>query len=265
MPAWEGNFSCEVILDSTKKFQTKGKFRQSDDADGNEALVISAAQDFPACVMTPMLAFGWQNGNPLYDVVEQGVELGFSRTIEFPNFIENMDDNLQLIAEGKIKKDETGGIGVNMVITNPRGKINLLEISRLESVSSILQFHETTFEAANKQEILMAKERSIDVTGKVLFLTKTNTLIDALLCTQWTWSHDIKLARSAVNIYNDITSLNPVTVIRDLKCQVNSFGHITITGTAALRVNPEAEGEDGDDDVNSGVVPAGANKDTVVH
>merc|ERR1711872_799527 len=177
---------------------------------------------------------------------------GFSRTIEFPNFIENMDDNLQLIAEGKIKKDETGGIGVNMVITNPRGKINLLEISRLESVSSILQFHETTFEAANKQEILMAKERSIDVTGKVLFLTKTNTLIDALLCTQWTWSHDI-------------TSLNPVTVIRDLKCQVNSFGHITITGTAALRVNPEAEGEDGDDDVNSGVVPAGANKDTVVH
>ena len=55
------------------------------------------------------------------------------------------------------RKGADGTTVTEIVVKNPRGKIDPIMKNRLESISSILPFHETVFDAAHKEEIRKEK------------------------------------------------------------------------------------------------------------
>jgi len=229
MGVWKTSVECKITLDATTFFHCHGFNSHSED--GRESVTIRHIPDLPTCLISPLLSMGWTPDMPFFDVLNAGSEVRMKRTLEIP-FDGNGDinDNFQLIAEGTIKK-EGDSFKTEMTILNPYGKIDTITKHRLESIETILPFRETLFDVHNERDTRLEKERTIDATGTLFFLTKSKKTIRGNICTLWTYTGLHRL--TSVDVLE-----SPIVRMRKINCSNLAYRNITIDAKNEIYGSP---------------------------
>jgi len=231
MESWQSGLLCRVsgvFPDPRTEVQCQGFIRQLHG--GREAIVLNNTPDFPTCLLSPMLSLGWMSNSPLFHVVESGVEVAMKRAMQFPSAEADVNDDFQLIAEAKIKK-EGGENQIAMTIFH-RGKMDPITRHQLDSLRQILPFRETTFDAAPFEEIKTEGERILDSTASLLFLNSSRNVTRAFLSTKWSYGvgpkgHEYPF--SGVEILE-----KPIFTNRSINWKQQAFRPITIDASSTL-------------------------------
>jgi len=244
---WQSGLICRVsgvVPDAKTGGQCQGFIRRSDD--GSEAVVVNDIPDFPTGLLSPMLSLGWTANSPLSDVVENGVELRLTRSMQFPSPDHHINDPFQLVAEGKIKK-EGDGIKTEMTVTASR-KMDPITRHQLESIRAVLPFRETILDAATMEEIQQERERVLDASAKIIFLDSQNKPISANFMTKWSYGvgcYTVEMPITEVKVLDA-----PIFCDRRITWAQKAFRHITINASSIPCGALVAGQNDNDDEEN---------------